>query len=63
MLEVAVCNYIMGMKTLVLLLLLSVAATTLVQSLPTDADVSEEQDIEGEFNICFLINSQAVNKN
>ena len=53
----------MGMKTLVLLLLLSVAATNLVHSLPTDADVSEEQDIEGEFNICFLSYSQVVNKN
>ena len=53
----------MGMKTLVLLLLLSIATTTLVQSLPTNADVSEEQDIEGQFYICFLINSQVVNKN
>ena len=38
------------MKTLVLLLLLSIAATTLVHSLPTDAEVGEEQDTEGLFS-------------
>ena len=40
----------MGMKILVLLLLLSVVAANLVHSLPTGADMSEEQDAEGLFS-------------
>ena len=38
------------MKTLVLLLLLSVVATTLVHSVPTNADVAEK-DTEGMFTL------------
>ena len=44
----------MGMKTLVLLLLLSVAATTLVHSLPTNADMSEK-DTEGLFSLFWHV--------
>ena len=38
------------MKTLVLLLVLSVIATNLVHSLPTNAEVGEEQNAEGLFS-------------
>ena len=40
----------MGMKTLVLLLL-SVVATNWVHSLPTNAEMGEEQDAEGLFSL------------
>ena len=39
------------MKTLVLLLLLFIVATTSVHSLPTNAEMGEEQDAEGLFSL------------
>ena len=41
----------MGMKTLVLLLLLSVVATTLVHSVPTRVNVGEVEKTEGIFQL------------
>ena len=39
------------MRTLVLLLILSTVATTLVHCLPTNAEVGEEQNAQGLFSL------------